>query len=604
MKNFFNIIMGLGLLLFSTLNLNAQTEPQVAIGETIIFPHQDSLKATLERFGIRLIDFPEWATQCPKFKAELPDGGKKSPWEPYIDTTKVVHRPGTDTSTIDKEINIVWVHGLNGSKNSLYPPAYATQVGIPGIFPARRAKSHGTQGDAKEQLYSENYGITPASFDVSYFANLSIPPSARTNKDFVIGHSQGGIVAREWLRNIKKQPANYPNLVHGLVTFGTPHGGAQILNNCRPNLGNKVPAFMNHACHSLSGALVTPKINSNFWTSLLISKSLENEIKGFMCNALVNTVIPLSLSSYYKETTKDYYVNSPFLIGRQGTSGHIEGLSEYAMDVPVVQFYGVEEQPILWRFLGSTLGIGNDEGQLSQDKFFAYGNDDKFVADINAMINEFQWREESERNRAEFHRKRMHKTLFLGSKMKYKEAKENADAYYLAWAWLSQANEFYLTDLVGGKVVSSTLECRIIDNIDCSRTASNPRMDPLAKNLKVSYNFVSTGTTCTLAPINTLYKNYTHQTPTGPEFMGNCEGTRITFPTWKNTYYYKDNDGVVLAESAKQKIKMSDNPLISHVVVPMPKTNHEQMKNSEATKRALYSLYNGENGLFFKVEPR
>jgi hypothetical protein len=101
-----------------------------------------------------------------------------------------------------------------------------------------------------------------------------------------------------------------------------------------------------------------------------------------------------------------------------------------------------------------------------------------------------------------------------------------------------------------------------------------------------------------------MYKNYTHQTPTGPEFMGNCEGTRVTFPTWKNTYYYKDNDGVVLAESAKQKIKMSDNPLISHVVVPMPKTNHEQMKNSAATKVALEELYKGTYGHHFKVEKR
>jgi hypothetical protein len=49
---------------------------------------------------------------------------------------------------------------------------------------------------------------------------------------------------------------------------------------------------------------------------------------------------------------------------------------------------------------------------------------------------------------------------------------------------------------------------------------------------------------------------------------------------------------------------MSDNPLISHVVVPMPKTNHEQMKNSAATKVALEELYKGTYGHHFKVEKR
>jgi hypothetical protein len=49
---------------------------------------------------------------------------------------------------------------------------------------------------------------------------------------------------------------------------------------------------------------------------------------------------------------------------------------------------------------------------------------------------------------------------------------------------------------------------------------------------------------------------------------------------------------------------MSDNPLISHVVVPMPKTNHEQMKNSAATKVALEELYDGKHGGFFMVVKR
>jgi pimeloyl-ACP methyl ester carboxylesterase len=606
MKNFFNKIMGLGLLLFSTLNLNAQTEPQVAIGETIIFPHQDSLKATLERFGIRLIDFPEWATQCPKFKAELPDGGKKSPWEPYIDTTKGPRKHVVDTLTFDKEKNIVWVHGLNGSRNSLFPPGYATQYGVQGNFPfpARKATSYGIEGDAKMQLYNENFGITPAASNVNAYSKTYIPLEKRTEKDFVIGHSQGGIVAREWLRKIEKDPTNYPNLVHGLVTFGTPHDGAEILNNCRPNMGNKVTPFMDNACKSLGDAIVTPTINSNFWTSLLISEDMKTKLITTACNGIVNSIIPLALDNYYKATTLDYYKNAPFLTGYNNSTGHVEGLSEYELKVPVVQFFGEEEQPILWRFLSSTLKMGEDQIQSSQNLFFAYEKDDQIQLKVQDMIDHYKTQEYHENLKYEFHKKRSARTINILFRNARDKAKDNAMAYYRGWKWLSEANDYYLTDLVGGRVVSTSLECKIIDNIDCSRTASSPRMDPLAKNLKIQYNFVSTGQTCTLAPVNSMYKNYTHNTPAGPEFMGNCEGFRITFPTWKNTFYYKPNDGVVLAESAAKKIKVKVDPLIDHDIVIMPKTNHEQMKNSDATRKALNDLYNGANGEFFKTSLR
>jgi hypothetical protein len=98
------------------------------------------------------------------------------------------------------------VHGLNGSRNSLFPPGYATQYGVQGNFPfpARKATSYGIEGDAKMQLYNENFGITPAASNVNAYSKTYIPLEKRTEKDFVIGHSQGGIVAREWLRKIEK----------------------------------------------------------------------------------------------------------------------------------------------------------------------------------------------------------------------------------------------------------------------------------------------------------------------------------------------------------------------------------------------------------------
>lgn len=68
------------------------------------------------------------------------------------------------------------------------------------------------------------------------------------------------------------------------------------------------------------------------------------------------------------------------------------------------------------------------------------------------------------------------------------------------------------------------------------------------------------------------------------------------------TYTNKENDGVVLAESA-------DSPILTSVanypkVIKMKKTNHDQMKNSSETKQALKDLYEGKYGDFFRTIER
>jgi len=622
MKNFFNKIMGLGLLLFSTLNLNAQTEPQVAIGETIIFPHQDSLSATLERFGIRLIDFPEWATQCPKSKPKLPDGGKKSPWEPYIDTTKVVHRPGTDSSLLKKSIekNIVWVHGLNGSKNSLYPPAYATQNGATD-FPARIAKCHGTYGFSKEQIYSENYGITPAAFDVNYFADKNILVASRTNEDFVIGHSQGGIVAREWLRKIEKDPANYPNLVHGLVTFGTPHGGAMVLNNCRPNLGNKVPDFMNNACSKLSKPLVSEIIKKSLITRLIVSDDMKNKLSVKACEFLSDNVVPLAFDNYYKRTTLDYYVGSPFLEGYNTASGHEEGLSEYTLNVPVVQFYGEEKQPILWKFLSSTIGIGEDALD-NKEVFFGHSTDDQIEKKVTKIIDEMQAKENFQNEQYQRFKKAeigfyaaaiisfknpFGVATYLAAAIIAGKNKNNAleykNEYQGAKDWYLAANDLYLTELIGAKVTTTSLECKFIDVLQCRSANYNPVGSGIpAVDVTVRYSFDSKTGTCYQDPINKMYQNYHFKGHNNGNYNGPCTGTRQVIATWKNTYEYKANDGVVLAESAGKSLKVKNG--LTYRIYKMPETNHEQMKNSLETQKALTKLYDNNVDKVFSLPKR
>jgi len=53
---------------------------------------------------------------------------------------------------------------------------------------------------------------------------------------------------------------------------------------------------------------------------------------------------------------------------------------------------------------------------------------------------------------------------------------------------------------------------------------------------------------------------------------------------------------VVLAESAAKEINVDPN--YSHKIVPLPETNHDQMKNSTITKKELKRLYDGVHGTF------
>ncbi len=83
-------------------------------------------------------------------------------------------------------------------------------------------------------------------------------------------------------------------------------------------------------------------------------------------------------------------------------------------------------------------------------------------------------------------------------------------------------------------------------------------------------------------------------------FTINIFGRGLTL--YKTEVIYKDNDGMVLAESAGAGLNVQNG--LDHYIIKMEKTNHEQMKNSRATMHTLNALYNGEYGDFFRTNKR
>jgi hypothetical protein len=608
------------------INFTKAQENQVKLNN---FMHEDSLKLQLQKHGLDLYAMPEFD---PCFRLSKPPLLRDLPFEPSdsmhfdsatIDTTKLIIGSG-GLGKSPGDVNIFWIHGLNGSTETWAVAAKATEYGVMKnnevVFPARKANSYRglpSSNSNPVQLYSEDLGILSASQDVEDYMDSEVPITDRTSKDFIIAHSQGGIVGREWLRQSVINPSTFKNLPHGLVTFGTPHDGAEILNNTRPDLRNKVPNFMNEACKSLVGAYVIPKINSNFGSKLLVSSNMQDKIVNLGCGLVSKSIIPFVLDNYHKRTTLDYYNGSKYLTGYNSTSGHVQGLSEYKLKVPVVQFYGIEKAPVLWKFMSSVLAMGHDKLD-NKEIIFGYEKDNELELKVNDMINEFDALYNYEQNMADHYGKQellfYTSSILLGlnsglallgynATLNKNASIENYRSYGKAKVWLTNANDYYLTDIVGARVTNTTLNCRVVGNLDCRDNRYNPINSGVPPvNVNIDYNFNTTNSACNIQPVNVAYADYRFRGHNGSEWHGPCTGNLTVIPEFKITYWYKDNDGVVLAESAAKEINVEPN--YSHKIVSLPETNHDQMKNSTITKLELINLYNGVHGSFFAIPVR
>ncbi|MDP3927592.1 MAG: hypothetical protein Q8R57_01080 [Bacteroidota bacterium] len=579
---------------------------------TIVVPNQQMISQELQKFGMKLFEFPAGQicpTAGPARIHDYPVEGVNPP----NDNPTLKFGDFTPGLGKDRDINIIWLHGLNGNTDSWNIAAHATQFGYAGIFPARKARSvRGSASSAPShpvQFYSETSGIVGAARDLENEVPLYINNTSKTQWDYIIAHSQGGIVAREWLRQMDQSPATFKNYAHGLVTFGTPHTGAEIINNTRPTLRNKLPAFFKEACVALGGAVVTPKINSNFLTRFLVSNNMKQVLTNATCGLSSDLIIPYALDNYFKSTTNDFFVGAPFL---EGTPTN-QGLSQYELKVPVVQFFGIEQQPVMWRFMSSSLNIGHDYLDENQ-KIFGYDQDDQLQIKVQDMINEFDAKAIYEDREAEFQRRleigyyasALFNPLFLPLAVlagnKKNAAIENKHAYVKAKNWLADANEVYQIELLGDKKTQMVVECHLIEELDCYDPIRNPKgfMPPVKLTMEQKYRGV--GAFCTGPSIADKYTNFEFPGNDGTMWRGNCEGTQLFLSYLKLINVPLASDGVVLANSASNRIKVKSGN--THAIRMMPETNHDQMKNSSFTKFALNDLYDGKLGDFFSIQLR
>lgn len=121
--------------------------------------------------------------------------------------------PGPD----HHERDIFWIHRLGGSASS-----WSTASGW--AYDNYLVNCH------SNITYTENQSIFGAGNSIRNDIGLYNQGDA---EDFIIAHSQGGLVARAAIYDQYCRGAGHEELksIGGFVTFGSPHQGARLLNN-------------------------------------------------------------------------------------------------------------------------------------------------------------------------------------------------------------------------------------------------------------------------------------------------------------------------------------------------------------------------------------
>lgn len=474
-------------------------------------------------------------------------------------TTGVEFEPETDgggSEPIDEaDIDriIYWIHGLSGDPSAWARASSATSIlGAPD-YPARKVFSLNptyTEFD----LQNAGWNLHQSFVTMGDVADEAIGNPSPT-RNFAIAHSQGGLVTRA----VDKIYADYnmesERRIGGIVTFGTAHQGAMILNNY-----NDILDYADDICTELSAGPVTEYIDNSFLLRSLVSNNTLEAVVDQVCGFFSQTILPVALSDYQATITQDYEVGA----------ADLAELNSHVSQIPNVAFYGIEQEPILWRTI-QYLGIDNpndydpfeanedseiisrvEENRLKYlDKFIHYTNRVNYLeTDLGMPCSAFQW-------------------IFtpgfcLIYEMEYWRKLDLAEAWEKGYRWWNNANTDY-------KAMIGAIDSELVPQLYCSclnqdEGPSDPDWD---------------------------YDDYVYpisnpgQCPTECETYINQEIQVINHPS----------DGVVLAESAAGMPGADFVGLLSG-------SNHMQMRNDKNLKRVLRSLFEGQYGNYFITAPR
>ncbi len=486
-----------------------------------------------------------------------------------IDTT-LIHTVVEDTTLASSQSApsgpgdrfIYWVHGLGGSESSWVMAASATQTGVikngVTIFPPRKA----------ENITQIKYDESVSSFPVAEFSLHEIIHGKRQGisqatrlGDFIIAHSQGGLVSRYLDKDLNTtNTGNYYRDFGGLVTFGTPHGGAAIINSAQNNVNPPIAKFFEDACNAMTIGPIDEGLGNKWYVKLFKLNKLADEFRQTMCEnvgVFGNTFARL----YTGNLGVEYKTNASAILS----------LKTYTTPTPSVCFYGIKpKEGLAFDILYSyTIQEANNYPHFEAQKSTLDAK-----TEANNTMNDYKTKAD------QVHMFRDWKIVYFPLPgivyfWNYKALYYNQ--YMQGVNFIKNADERW-QDIIGARIVSYTTvyetECVNPNDLIANDATSN---SPYLRN---KYKIADDNTNSETPENPCVF-------PEVPVYI-----TRLV----KNVTY-KESDGIVLAESASAftgaafKRRLYDS-------------NHEQMKNDENTRKALTDVYNGQRGIYFLTPPR
>lgn len=447
----------------------------------------------------------------------------------------------------DNKRMITFMHGLAGNGSSWYKQLVYTQGNYPVAVYAANCEWEGIEKDIA--LVSQTLNI-----QLDNFANQTdqLTTSRCRGDDYVIAHSQGGIVARnlDWHWSHQAGSPSYgARKFYGLVTFGTPHAGAHIALTKNEHAKFVSEVVSSVILHDLNTEVynLTSKLPSGFGSHVY---DFRNNIDMLISNHLA----PALLSPFHTNTLNQMRPGSKLM----------DTLTNYTGQLRRVAFFGVEDAPECWRVMDNVITQKAEDyplwGANEDHTFMVRMEGIRAIHDIAITNNKQAIR----RNKTIIRR-----VFARGNKKNEKLERENKHRQN-ALDFLNNANTTWRF-LIGSYQKGDYVTVEKYE-VTCTYPSTFPNVPPL---VEVSY----------FSDINRAN-----------EKANQCWGTVKNVSYVTDQLKFHPSDGVVLVKSqiAFPNIKQRNIDI-------MPSNNHFQMRNSLETRRVLEDLYNGEYDQYFRL---
>ncbi len=471
---------------------------------------------------------------------------------------------------------VFWIHGLGGNTESWSKAAVASELGAP-TFPARKMLSKRPEYNlSAPTLLTAAHQLSDQS---QFFADIYLQDEKSTKHNYIIAHSQGGLVSR-YLDHIY-EISDRKRAIHGLVTFATAHQGAQIANSVleveangktrAQNMTTEVcdalaPTELHKVLSKLENSL--PKIKFLFmeFKIQLASEKIVETIADSVCVGLpgiINTI----LSGVINQPLQPGHMLADYMVGAPA----VAEMNGFNTNTRKVAFYGIKDETfdsgdLFWRtyhYLNVSPNAYNyfDATSVHEQKTLDY---------VNKMLMEYNEYKEFYYNRYEVWKKAYEYYIKWQPKDINIEALFKEQIKHNLWASTiyKTGHDFLINfDPVWRTTIGAEILAPVITGYRCKCSGffinENGKFEELYEE-----SIVDNPEACIPSQI-------------GPKIK--CHTSAIV----KINKTLKASDGIVLAESAMNFPGAWEPILLSN-------TSHMQMRNSLETKRVLLDLYDGK----------